>query len=404
MKINGVGNGSSNGSHHQQQQSFRKQSRRLGLFNPTQVITLVLFSITSFYCGTLMGWSACSSSQKANSNPNCEEVCKQKMMDNLKLNASTDKCNTSSPGTSKRFSPKLSHWAAGLVSINRKDLFDTYDFGVPMDSGAENQNVLMLYNEKKAMPNNRTLSRAAENNGDIPQTTAKEATENCVAMSVVFIKNPDSRIGQCVALVGGQYQGYHVQRWQRLIGEGSKGKTDRSAPLRLTSRMTNGAGYDEFLLPKKLHLDKHEAIMTTYFNSLSKIRRDLGAILKKIAVNNSVVVMTVNKGQSELLMNFACSARARGFNIDNLIVFPTDMFSKDLAEGLGLATYYSNEVSVFCGHHRFLFLCHEVPYSSLLHALNIAHGTCSRRRVEALRGWDLRSYHACKSNMCSSSQ
>jgi len=305
-----------------------------------------------------MSWSACLS----HNNPNCEEACKQ-MVDELKLNTSTVKCNTSSPGTSIRFSPKLSHWAAGLVSINRKDLVDTYDFGVPMDSGAENQNVLMLYNEKKAMPNNRTLSRAAENNGDIPQTTAKEATENCVAMSVVFIKNPDSRIGQCVALVGGQYQGYHVQRWQRLIGEGSKGKTDRSAPLRLTSRMTNGAGYDEFLLPKKWHLEDHEEIMKTYLNSLSKIRKDLDAILKKIVINNSIIVMTVNKGQSELLMNFACSARARGFNIGNLIVFPTDMFTKDLAEGLGLATYFSNEVSFFCGIDDFYLLTKDSFFS-----------------------------------------
>jgi hypothetical protein len=358
MKIIGIGGGSSNGSHHRPTRGNTKQARRLALINPTQVITLVICSISSFHCGTLMSWSACLS----HNNPNCEEACKQ-MVDELKLNTSTVKCNTSSPGTSIRFSPKLSHWAAGLVSINRKDLFDTYDFGVPMDSGAENQNVLMLYNEKKAMPNNRTLSRAAENNGDIPQTTAKEATENCVAMSVVFIKNPDSRIGQCVALVGGQYQGYHVQRWHRLIGEGSKGKTDRSAPLRLTSRMTNGAGYDEFLLPKKWHLEDHEEIMKTYLNSLSKIRKDLDAILKKIVINNSIIVMTVNKGQSELLMNFACSARARGFNIGNLIVFPTDMFTKDLAEGLGLATYFSNEVSFFCGIDDFYFLTKDSFFS-----------------------------------------
>eukprot|EP00577_Skeletonema_sp_RCC1716_P013473 CAMPEP_0113403216 /NCGR_PEP_ID=MMETSP0013_2-20120614/17704_1 /TAXON_ID=2843 ORGANISM="Skeletonema costatum, Strain 1716" /NCGR_SAMPLE_ID=MMETSP0013_2 /ASSEMBLY_ACC=CAM_ASM_000158 /LENGTH=416 /DNA_ID=CAMNT_0000288669 /DNA_START=358 /DNA_END=1605 /DNA_ORIENTATION=+ /assembly_acc=CAM_ASM_000158 len=214
-----------------------------------------------------------------------------------------------------------------------------------MSDGAEKEDVLMLYNERKAMPNERSLSRAAEYDGDIPHTTAKEATENCDSMSVVFIKNPDSRkIGQCVALVGGQYQGYHVQRWQRLIGEGPKGKTDRSAPLRVTSRMTNGAGYDEFLLPKKELVEKHQGIMKTYFTYLTKIREDLDAILKKIAVNNSVVVMTVNKGQSDLLMNFACSARARGFSLDNVLVFPTDIFSKDLAEGLGLATFYSHEL------------------------------------------------------------
>ncbi len=321
------------------------------MINPTQVITLVIFCIASFYCGMMMGWSACSSSRPqqnvpavTSTNQNCEEVCKK-----LNMNTPTEKCDTTPvpPGTSKRFSSKLSHWASGLVSVNRKDLFDKHDFGVPMSAGADKQDVLMLYNEKRAMPNDRSVSRAAEHNGDIPHTSAMEATENCDTMNVVFIRNPESRtLRQCVALVGGQYQGYHVQRWQRLTGEGSKGITNRTAPLRVTSRMTGTGGYDEFLLPKKSHLEKHQAVMKTYFNHLTKIREDLDAILKKIAVNNNVVVMTVNKGQSDLLMNFACSARARGFNLDNVIVFPTDMFSKDLAEGLGLATYYSHEVSI----------------------------------------------------------
>jgi len=273
-----------------------------------------------------------------NNQQNCEEVCKKY------INTSTEKCNTQPAGT-KRFSSKLSHWATGLVSINRKDLFDAYDFGVPITDGAENQDVLMLYNDRNAMPTKRTLSRAAEYNGDIPHTTAEEATENCDTMNVVFIKNPDPKtVNQCFALVGGQYQGYHVQKWQRLIGGGAEGKFDKTAPLRVTGRMTMANGYDELFSPKDKHLETHQAILKTYFTYLTKIREDLDAILKKIAVNNSVVVMTVNKGQSDLLMNFVCSAKARGFNLGNVIVFPTDTFSKDLAEGLGLAIYYSHEL------------------------------------------------------------
>lgn len=339
---------SSQRAHGQSNNTNTNQVRRSAMINPTQVITLVIFSIASFYCGMMMGWSACSSSQQnapvTSANENCEEVCKK-----LNMNTPIEKCDTTQ-GASKRFSKKLSHWASGLVSINRKDLFDNYDFGVPMSEGAEKQDVLMLYNEKRAMPNDRSLSRAAEYSGDIPHTSATEATENCDTMNVVFIKNPESRtLRQCTTLVGGQYQGYHVQRWQRLTGEGTTGKTNRTAPLRVTSRMTGTGGYDEFLLPKEKHLKKHQAIMQTYFTYLTKIREDLDAILRKTAVNNNVVVMTVNKGQSDLLMNFACSARARGFRLDNVIVFPTDMFSKDLAEGLGLATYYSHEVSIVRG-------------------------------------------------------
>ena len=36
----------------------------------------------------------------------------------------------------------------------------------------------------------------------------------------------------------------------------------------------------------------------------------------------TVIVMTCNRGQSELLMDFACSARARGLDLQNVVVFP----------------------------------------------------------------------------------
>ena len=52
--------------------------------------------------------------------------------------------------------------------------------------------------------------------------------------------------------------------------------------------------------------------------------------------------MTCNRGQSELLMNFACSSRARGFDLQNVIVFPTDMEMNELAEEMGLATFYED--------------------------------------------------------------
>jgi hypothetical protein len=47
----------------------------------------------------------------------------------------------------------------------------------------------------------------------------------------------------------------------------------------------------------------------------------------------------------ELLVNFACSAQARGFDLGHVLVFPTDKETKELAEGLGLATYYDEKVS-----------------------------------------------------------
>lgn len=141
--------------------------------------------------------------------------------------------------------------------------------------------------------------------------------------------------------------------------------------------MTKASGYDELLTPKTNHLQMHRDIMLKYLTSYDEIRTDLGNVLKRIAIKNTVIVTTVNKGQSELLMNFVCSCRAKGFDLKvrtlqtyacyllasfywmlnllhpfyilsfdlkNLVVFPTDLFSKDLAESMGLATYYAEKV------------------------------------------------------------
>jgi len=43
-------------------------------------------------------------------------------------------------------------------------------------------------------------------------------------------------------------------------------------------------------------------------------------------------------------MNLVCSSRSRGFDLGNLLLFPTDLFSKELAEGMGIATYYAEKL------------------------------------------------------------
>ena len=55
---------------------------------------------------------------------------------------------------------------------------------------------------------------------------------------------------------------------------------------------------------------------------------------------------------AELLVNFACSSRARGFDLGNVLVFPTDKETKDLAEGLGLTTFYDEKVRVLFTNYR----------------------------------------------------
>ncbi len=106
------------------------------------------------------------------------------------------------------------------------------------------------------------------------------------------------------------------------------------------------SGVDEFEFPDPSHLLLHRDILLNYLTNVNKVQVELARLLQKIAINNTVIVSTVNKGQSELLINFVCSARSRGLDISNLIVFPTDLHSKVLAESMGLATFYSQEVTI----------------------------------------------------------
>ena len=80
-------------------------------------------------------------------------------------------------------------------------------------------------------------------------------------------------------------------------------------------------------------------------NNVNAIRARLKETLAKMDVK-TVVVMTCNHGQSELLLNFVCSAKARGFDLKNVLVFPTDVETKELAEGTGLHAFYEESIMV----------------------------------------------------------
>jgi hypothetical protein len=78
---------------------------------------------------------------------------------------------------------------------------------------------------------------------------------------------------------------------------------------------------------------------------VDSVLNDLRDLLKhrNVVRDNTVVVLTVNAGQSELLSNFVCAARSRGFDTGNILVFPTDEETYQLARGLGVATYFDEK-------------------------------------------------------------
>lgn len=192
----------------------------------------------------------------------------------------------------------------------------------------------MIYNIDKAMPSNTNT-----NSPELPLLSATKATENCDTMNIVFTNNPGpSR--QCLALVGSQYQSYHVHRYMR---RGSNGGVNEKLPLVVTSRGLTKGGKVEFPPPNPSEVLEHQQELKNYLNNVDDIRKRLKDKLDKMGAK-TVVILTCNHGQSELLINFVCSSKARGFNLNNVLVFPTDMETKHLAEGMGLNTFYEESI------------------------------------------------------------
>lgn len=111
------------------------------------------------------------------------------------------------------------------------------------------------------------------------------------------------------------------------------------------SRGHQSNGREQFLPPKEIDTNRNWDMLKQYLNSLDDVLAELKPIVNKISVKNTVIVMVCNFGQSELLLNFACSTRARGFDISNVLVFATDEETKELAESVGLAAYFDKRVS-----------------------------------------------------------
>lgn len=122
------------------------------------------------------------------------------------------------------------------------------------------------------------------------------------------------------------------------------GPVDEKHPLKYVSRVPGENGK---VIERSRSFDTQtwDKLLVEYLNNLDPVLEQLKPIAAKAAKNNTIVVMVCNLGQSELLMNFACAARPRGLDLSQVLVFATDLETKALAEGLGLAAFYDELVS-----------------------------------------------------------
>jgi hypothetical protein len=222
---------------------------------------------------------------------------------------------------------------AGMARVNRDEFMEMFDIGVPKDKTVEgNEDVLLLYSSDKALPDNRER--------DLPLLSPNKATKHCNTLKIILTE-PNKK--ECLAIVG-QWESYHIQKYMRLPPNQDRlVSVNEKHALRPVSRLFGDKGLQN-QIPSPLTVYQYDKTLVNYLRSLDKVLMELKPIAQKVAKENTIIVMVCNHGQSELLMNFACSSLARGFDLSQLLVFATDLETKALAEGLGLACFYDHTV------------------------------------------------------------
>ena len=235
------------------------------------------------------------------------------------------------------FPDTMSSFAHELSTVSQAEFLQNFDYGTTPNpiSNPESSEVLILYNTKNS------IADAFNRRDSIPKLQIEEATKNCEALNVIF-QNPKVGSRQCLAILS-NYENYHVQKWMRLPKNMDQG--DSSKPeFRAVGRATNDVGYNDFRVPEDQLRLKHQSNLHHFLSSYQHILNEIRPIAESIVVDNTIVVMTVNRGQIDLLINFACSAREKDLDIGNVFVFSCDEETHEIVKNLGLTSYYDERV------------------------------------------------------------
>lgn len=241
--------------------------------------------------------------------------------------------------TASRFPVGLQDVTVGMSVVDRDEFASVLKMGVPLDkTSRKNSQVLILYQSSAALPNDPYVAAEAVAQTALPSVSSvKAAVENCDYLNVILTDHSSRR--QCTALMG-QYEAFHIQKYMRLPEESTGGKLDVQLPLRLVNRGAQPNGRKSTKPPSREHTRAYWTILQTYLSHFDTVLAELKPIVEKVAVDNTVIVMVCNFGQSELLLNFVCAAQSRALSLSHILVFATDIETRDLCIGLNLAVYY----------------------------------------------------------------
>jgi len=276
-------------------------------------------------------------------------------------NNDIDKLYSDKSKQPRRFPSSIKSFATGAAIVSKRDFLTRFDYGIPMppskregESDPGKDDVLLLYGSDRALPDDHPTSpvyhdhrhAAAADGSPLPHLSAAAATANCSGLNVIFTDNHGD-VHQCTAIVG-NYESYHIQRWLRMNPSKGYSKLDPHLPLHPVGRGLQTNGQDKFSAPEDKYALQNQELLIAYFERLEGTLAELRPLARECAGgDNTVVVMVCNTGQSDLLINFICSAEARGFGDvvrEKVLVFATDQGVYDIATGLGLRAFYDEKI------------------------------------------------------------
>ncbi|KAI2494917.1 nucleotide-diphospho-sugar transferase [Fragilaria crotonensis] len=312
---------------------------------PVQVMLLFVIScLGSFYVGLTLGMS--HSSQLG---------CPRN--DGFRTSTAKTTTATTTTGTSSffsavtgyskyitsgsRFGAPMEKLIAGAARISRDRFLERFDLGVPLDPTTPgNEDALILYHHQQSLPHRSKVDAARE--GQIPLLSVEDATVNCDTLKIILTEPNKPR--QCLAIVG-QWESYHIHKYMRLPPDNIRTGVDKTLPLRNVARTHSANKGNMQVIPQPFNVDAYDQkVLVPYLSNLKSTLAKLKPIAAKVARDKTIVVLVCNLGQSELLMNFICSSKARGFDLSNVLVFATDLETQKIAEALGVATFYDSVI------------------------------------------------------------
>jgi hypothetical protein len=257
--------------------------------------------------------------------------------------------------SASRFPQEAQDVFVGMARVARGEfttLFNSRGLGVPFRNDTPtNSQAFILYRSTAALPRNQRAANEATKQTIVPLLSVSDATENCDVVNVAIVSTGEERGSrQCLAVVGAQGGAFHLHRFMRMADSRSRlsgSPFNHKAPLKLFGRIHRLSGENTAPPPDDEWSKYYRETLSRYLGSLDETLEKLSPIASAAAVNNTIIVMTCNHGQSDLLVNFVCGARSRKLDLSSVLVFPTDEETLAITRGLGLNAFYDESAFGF---------------------------------------------------------